>query len=409
MAGPRPLGAVSLLALGVNGIVGVGIFFAPADVAARAPGNLGVATFLAVALALSPLALTFAALGARFDEDGGPVVYARAAFGETAAFAVGWIAYMSALASTAAVLTGLVAATLGGSALYALSLAAALAALVFTGLSLTATVWTAVTIAKLVPLVLLVGASLLSTATVPVDSVPVSISSTLSAALVVTFTFQGFEIVPVVAGAARGSSRTVPFAVLASLGGAAVLYVLLQRACVRGVADLAHARAPLVEAARFHGGPTLARIVEIGTSVSALGICIGMMAMTPRYLSSLARTTGLGHGLADVDTRGVPRRALFVTLALVATLIATGSRAQLFALSSVAVLSQYAFTSLAMMVLARRGERGLSRIHLALGVPSLLAALAIATGASKREWMVAAAALALGAVVRLVARKATPA
>jgi amino acid transporter len=184
-----------------------------------------------------------------------------------------------------------------------------------------------------------------------------------------------------------------------------VLYVLLQRACVRGVADLAHARAPLVEAARFHAGPGVARVVEIGTSVSALGICIGMMAMTPRYLSSLARATGLGHALADVDARGVPRRALLVTLALVAALIATGSRAELFALSSVAVLSQYAFTSLSMMVLARRGERGLSRGHLALGIPSLLAALAIATGASRREWAVAAGALALGAVVRLVARR----
>src|SRR5688500_3637233 len=105
----RPVGPVHLLALGVNGIVGVGIFFAPADLAARAPGS-GTAVFALTALALMPVALAFAVLGGRFDEDGGPVVFARDAFGPLAAFVVGWIAYVSAIASAAAVIVGLTTA-----------------------------------------------------------------------------------------------------------------------------------------------------------------------------------------------------------------------------------------------------------------------------------------------------------
>src|SRR5512147_279266 len=92
----RPVGALQLLALGVNGIVGVGIFFVPAAVAARAPGLGTVMVFVCTGLALLPAAACFAALGRRFDEDGGPVVFARAAFGPRVSFLVGWIAYVSA-------------------------------------------------------------------------------------------------------------------------------------------------------------------------------------------------------------------------------------------------------------------------------------------------------------------------
>src|SRR5574341_1309207 len=113
-ASSRPVGALQLLALGVNGIVGVGIFFVPASVAASAPGLGAVAVFALTGLALLPAALSFATLGRRFDEDGGPVVFARAAFGERVSFLVGWVAYVSALFSTAAVSAGLTRAVLGG-------------------------------------------------------------------------------------------------------------------------------------------------------------------------------------------------------------------------------------------------------------------------------------------------------
>src|SRR5512140_1870112 len=108
---PRAIGPLQLLALGVNGIVGVGIFFAPAAVAARAPGLGTVAVFAATGLALVPAALAFAALGRRFDEDGGPVVFARAAFGPRVSFLVGWVAYVSAFFSTSAVIAGLTRAS----------------------------------------------------------------------------------------------------------------------------------------------------------------------------------------------------------------------------------------------------------------------------------------------------------
>ncbi len=144
----------------------MGIFFVPASVAASAPGLGGVAVFALTGLALLPAALTFATLGRRFDEDGGPVVFARAAFGDRVSFLVGWVAYVSALFSTAAVVVGLTRATLpalglgGGLAARAAPalVVTLLAAVVASGLRLSARVWTSLTALKLLPLVLLVGA-----------------------------------------------------------------------------------------------------------------------------------------------------------------------------------------------------------------------------------------------------------
>ena len=410
------MGPVHLLALGVNGIVGVGIFFAPADVAARAPGS-GTAVFALTALALAPVALAFATLGRRFDEDGGPVVFARDAFGPLAAFVVGWIAFVSAIASASAVIVGLTTAAgpsvgivgAGERRVAATVLAALLALVCAAGLRLSARTWTTLTALKLVPLLALALVFLFSPGTPAVampaaETAPVE-RSWAAAMLVATFAYQGFEIVPVLAGEAKRPSFSVPFATLGSLAVAAILSVLLQAACAAALPGLAGAPAPLVEAAAVHGGPALAAFVSAGTSLSALGIAFGMMAATPFYLSALARVDRLGIGLDVVNARGVAGRALVVTWALVTVLIQAGGRAELFALSSIAVLTQYLVSAAALFALALRRRRDLAPRHAAIAVPAGLVALALVAGASAREAGVAGAALLAGFAVRAAARR----
>src|SRR5690606_5790633 len=101
------LGLFSLSALGINGMVGVGIFFVPSSIAALIPGALGTWVYALTVLAVAPVAACYSVLGARFPRDGGPYVWAQAAFGERVGFAVGWVSYVSAVFSTAAVLSGL--------------------------------------------------------------------------------------------------------------------------------------------------------------------------------------------------------------------------------------------------------------------------------------------------------------
>ncbi|HEY4103869.1 MAG TPA: amino acid permease, partial [Polyangiaceae bacterium] len=159
----RELGFLSLLALGINGIVGVGIFFTPNLVASVVPGRAGVLAYLLTLAALLPVALTYARLGARFERDGGPYVWAQAALGEKSAFLVGIASYASAVLCTSAVFAGLgeyTAPLLGLGAhrqLFAVASAAVLAAIVLSGLKPSAWVWSSLTVLKLLPLFALVG------------------------------------------------------------------------------------------------------------------------------------------------------------------------------------------------------------------------------------------------------------
>ncbi|MBN9683637.1 MULTISPECIES: APC family permease [unclassified Corallococcus] len=413
------MGPFQLLALGVNGIVGVGIFFAPAEVAAQAPGLGAVWAFALTGLALVPVALAFAVLGRRFDSDGGPVVFARAAFGERVSFLVGWVAYVSAFLSTSAVMAGLaraVAPSVGlggpvGERLLASALVTGLAALVASGIRVSARTWTALTVLKLLPLAALLGAFffLLPDRDVP-PPLPATGASWLKAGLTVMFAYQGFEIVPVIAGQVRASERTVPMATVGSLLLAMLLYVGLVWACVAALPDLASASAPLAQAAGVWGGAGLERLVGAGTSVSALGICVGMMVTTPRYLSALASGERSLFGLERMSASGVPMRALTVTWALVLGFVNLGDLSELFALSAIAVLMQFGVTAAALAVLSLRRERDLRPVHALLAVPTLVLGLTlVAFGASGREAAVASVAVLAGVALMRLSRPREPA
>ena len=238
-----------------------------------------------------------------------------------------------------------------------------LAAVVASGLRLSARVWTSLTVLKLLPLVLLVAAFALAWRGHAAPPAAAPDAGWLRAALTVVFACQGFEIVPVIAGQVRASSRAVPFATVGSLVFAIVLYAALVLACVSALPALASSMAPLAETAGVLAGPGLERLVAAGTSLSALGITFGMMVTTPRYLSALASGGRELFGLDRLSAGGVPLRALAVTWLVVGTLVSLGDLGQLFALSSIAVLAQFGTSALALLVLAapRRARAGGAR------------------------------------------------
>ncbi len=403
----RPLGTASLLALGVNGIVGVGIFFTPNKLASLAPGWSSVEVVGVTGLALLPVALAVATIGSRFHEDGGPVLYARAAFGELAGFAVGWLAYSAALFSMGTVMNGFMQAVLPESAgvvgvrLAAIALLTSLTLIAATGIKVSAGVWNTLTVLKLLPLLALAAVATLKAPHHPVPVVRAEHVQWGRAALTAVFVFQGFEIVPVLAGQARDPSRTIPVAVLGSLALSTALYLLLQRGAVAGVADLPNAGAPLVAMGQAYGSKGFGRVIEIGTSVSAMGICFGMVATTPRFLSALVPHTRVGH----VGKGGVPLIALAITWAVVVVLLALGSLGELLALSSLSVVMQYLLVALALAKFALKKQRGLAPRHAWSAAPTVIVALVLVSGAERNEWAVAGGSIVLGCTIYFLLRK----
>src|SRR5207245_2227796 len=122
--------------------------------------------------------------------------------GQTPAFAVGWLTYVSATLSTAATSAGLsrqVAQGLGlthplAHILCAISLVTVIACVCASGIAPSARAWTLVTALKLVPLLALLIAAQIHPNVAPVHSAQTA-PSWFRAALLVIFTFQGFEIV----------------------------------------------------------------------------------------------------------------------------------------------------------------------------------------------------------------------
>lgn len=422
-----PLGFVSLLALGINGVVGVGIFFAPHEVASAVPGYSGVVIYLCVALLLLPTGLVFARLGRAFPVDGGPYVYAREAFGGTAAFAVGFTTYVSALFSTSTVIVGLVENAGGALGVgndvtrlaIELFLLTVLSAALSRGLRLSAVTWSAVTFLKTTPLVALPLAALFvvtpreTVSTISIGTVSTEAaaapSTILLAALPVLFAFQGFEVVPLPAAQVKNPARNVPLATLGSLCFAAFLYMGLHASCVHALPDLARHDLPLADAARVYGGTLFSRLIVGGTSLSALGIAIGYLAMTPRYLAPLGRPDALGFELDRLSPRAVPLRAFAVTYVLLFAILsanaAWGSIRNLLALSSLSVTLQYAVTAAALFVLATRKAAGLRRADRWPAPFAVLSFVLFLIGSTRLEIPVLAGMIALGFVVRSLGRR----
>src|SRR5258705_5423316 len=89
-----------LVAITINGIIGAGIFGLPSKVFALI-GSYSLIAFAVCAAVVTLFILCFAEVGSRFDETGGPYLYAREGFGPTIAFEIGWLIWFSRRTSLA--------------------------------------------------------------------------------------------------------------------------------------------------------------------------------------------------------------------------------------------------------------------------------------------------------------------
>jgi amino acid transporter len=398
-----PLGPLSLFALGLNGIVGVGIFVAPPIVARALPGTRGAWLYLVVAVGCLPIALVYARLARALPRDGGPVLWAERAFGPGAASAIGVLSWVSSIFSASAVTRALADVLCAGAhrpafaPWLAVAIVVALTIVNLRGLRLSALAWTVLTVLKLLPLIVIAMLGV-AHAQVAGDAPATEHVTVGRAALAILFALQGFEIVPLPAGQARDADRTVPRATVAALVVAGALYALIHRGCAVALPGLSSSTDAIPEAARTLGGAALARAVGLGVIASIAGITVGTHAMTPRYLSAAIAPRSTVQ--AQVDPR-----AILISAALIAPLCAIGSLATLVSLSSAAVLGQYLATVLSLVVLAARGVETL-RLRDAWAAPfAVVVVVVLLSQARVRELAIAAGVALVGSAAAAVLRR----
>src|SRR5271163_2857348 len=97
----RAIGRWSLVALVVNSIIGSGVFGLPSTVAALI-GNYSPYAVLAAGAGMSVIIGCFAEVASRFQEAGGPYLYARVAFGRLMGIQTAWMLWLGQVAAPAA-------------------------------------------------------------------------------------------------------------------------------------------------------------------------------------------------------------------------------------------------------------------------------------------------------------------
>jgi amino acid transporter len=424
----RALGRFDVTCLGLNAIVGSGIFLLPDDLF-RELGVLSPLAFVCCAVGLMPVALCYAEAARTCERTGGPYVYAREAFGPSVGFGVGWMCFVNSVFSFAAVAAG--AAAYAGGLVPALSgvgtgkvisavVIALFAALNYRGAKPGAVAVDLFTAGKFLVLLLLVSTLLPQvSASHFAGASTQSLAGLGQATFIALFAAQGFEVVPVPAGETKAPKKDIPFAVLSSLGAASLLYIIVQVALVGSGANLTTSDKPLADAAQ-HIVPALGVVITAGGLVSMLGFVSGSALGTPRYLYAVALEGQLPRALAATHPRfQSPHIAVTATAALAVACVLPFDYRALIGMSNVAVAVQYLVTCLAILKRRNAAARtestpALARVgSLALPVAGAAVSLWIFTEASSQELVWAAVSLVVGAVLvrltTLVVKRATPA
>lgn len=402
----RSLSLFDVVCIGLNAIVGSGIFLLPDDLA-REMGALSPLAFVLCALGLLPVALCYAEAARSVDRTGGPYVYALEAFGPVVGFGVGFMCFansvfsFAAVAAAAASYAARIAPALGGPVVLkmcAATLIVGFGALNYRGARPGSYAINLFTVAKFGVLFTLVFALFPHAGSVsPEPTLPRGIAGVGQAAFTALFAAQGFEVVPVPAGETRNPQRDVPRAVVGSLLVASAVYVLVQTTLVLSVPNLAEpSDTPLADAA-IAVVPQLGLVVLVGGLISTLGFVSGSALGTPRYLFAISADGLLPRALSAVHPRfSSPHRAIVVTCALAAALVLAFDYRALLGMSNVSVAVQYLATCCAVVSLRKRAGRALDLRGLFVPVAGSVVSLWIFTEASGQELLWALGSLSVG-------------
>src|SRR5687768_1287801 len=191
-----------LVGIAINDVIGSGVYLLPAAAAAL----LGPASLWAVLLAggaVLLLVLCFAEAASHFDEPGSGYVYTREAFGPFVGFEVGWMTWLARVASVASLSNGFAQAMTfiwpgAGDGLTRVFMVALPLGLVtwinIVGVKQGARVAAGFTVAKLVPLLVLVIFGIFAVEWGRIFPVPAPDSAKFGeAALLLLFAYAGFE------------------------------------------------------------------------------------------------------------------------------------------------------------------------------------------------------------------------
>jgi amino acid transporter len=273
---------------------------------------------------------------------------------------------------------------------------------------------TALTIAKILPLLLLVVGGLFAIRPEHFEvAEPPSAATLARSSILLIFAFSGVETALVPGGEVRDPVRTVPRAIFIAIVTITLLYAALQFVA-QGVLGppLAEAKAaPLAEAAGAAMGEWARQLLLVGAIVSMLGYVGATTLAAPRTLFAFGRDGFLPAVFARTHSRyRSPVVAILVQSAIVLALAVTGTFEQLAVLSNMSVLVLYGLCCLATWRLRRLDVRA-GGTPFRVPLPGLVIVLAcgtiawLLTSVTLEEWAAFGIALAAASAIFLASKR----
>ncbi|MFN8305770.1 MAG: amino acid permease [Ferruginibacter sp.] len=387
----KEIGTFGLAAAVVNIMVGSGIFVLPALVAEHL-GAAAIVCFFICGILIFLIALCFAEVGSKVNVSGGTYTYIENAFGPFAGFLANNIFWFGSCVLSDAAAANALSKTLSWfipvidtpvvRTLFFLLLFGGLAFVNIRGAKYGVRFIIFTTVAKLIPLLLIVG---FGTGHISMENLQWKIAPSFStvgaSSLVLFYAFLGIETAVTNSGEFKKPSRTVPLGVLSGICFVLVLYILIQLISQGVLGDqlTANKEAPLAAVSKILFGDAGIALVVAGTAISIFGNISGEILAIPRILFAGARDKILPGVLASVHpVFQTPHIAIAVYATLGFLFAVFGAFKQLIILSSAATLLIYLGVVLAVIRLRLNRSAGAEKtftIPGGISVPLLATAI----------------------------------
>ena len=292
----RELGLGKVVVYGVGLILGAGIYAILGEAAGAAGESVPISFLLAAVIALFT-GLSYAELSSRFPKGEGDYVYVREGIqskllAEVVAFLRVFVGVVSAAAVALAFsgyLSGFVEVP---PVLTALGLVVAASAVNFWGISTSARLNILFTAAEIAGLAIIIWIGRGSWGEVAFFDAPTGVTGVLEAAFLVFFAYVGFGSIVNIAEETENPTRTVPRAILISIGITTVLYILVAVSAV-GVVDwqtLGNSASPLALVARAGAGVMTETVVGAIALASTGNTVLILLVSTSRLLYGVSKS-----------------------------------------------------------------------------------------------------------------------
>ena len=359
----RNVGLFMAVMIGIGAMMGPGVFALPSEVAG-AIGPLGIVAYLAMGLLTLFTALTYSELGAAIPIAGGGYSFANRILPSPIAFLTGWFFWIGNTLACAlyAVIFALTIQTYfwPGASIFLIVLGTTVV-FTLTNVRGQAEALQAITVMNVVELLILIGVGVLGAFQVEpanLDPIaPMGLGPLLPTMGLIYISYVGFDLITVAAEEIIEPAKTIPRAILITLGVGIAIYVLVLWVMMGAVSyeELAQTSTPFIFIADylFGGWGRWAGIIAtIMASLSAFSVTLGASS---RVLFALGRDGHFPEFFARLhSTYRTPHISLFICAGLVVVLSGLGVVRFLASVSSFGYLIAIGIVNMAAIGLRRR-------------------------------------------------------